>query len=491
MSPSSSSLPAQSAFKGKASRSRSVRLMLSCGRRALPAPAVIVPRLAAPRDAKVSSQPAPSPLWASPLPTLRHCSAPSFNATITRETCRYAVEILIPYPSLGRFMTPRGKLTIDVLQDPETIAAFVPRWADVVLNTPGTRLFESPLWAMNYCRRSYKYAKDLRLLVARNRDDIAGVFPMSFTRGSVPPFTSTLSPVHSKGEYESGWFCQPGFCSEFADLVLDYLQDNRPQSPRLLASLIHEDAESLQSIKRQCEQRGFPYKMSQGMLVPFLQTSGQTYHIDETLDRKFFRELRRRERKLQTSKPLTYELHCQRSGIEEALKDFFSVEAAGWKGKSGTAIQACETTEKFWRALAIDAAEAGLLRLHLLRHGDTAIAGQFGIVFGRTYFCLKLGYDDGYRQFGPGALTTRVAIQHCIEAPDIDVYDFAGQSMPYMQHWTSQTYQTRNLQICAAHIPLRLACKGRFALARGLRALGHVLTPQHSPRENNENPKTN
>jgi len=90
----------------------------------------------------------------------------------------------------------------------------------------------------------------------------------------------------------------------------------------------------------------------------------------------------------------------------EALDSFLTLEAAGWKGKAGTAI-ACipEDTAYFRRLAALFAAEDGLLVDTLLLDGKTLAMGLLIESAGRRHF-LKIAYDETQARHSPGRTLT-------------------------------------------------------------------------------------
>jgi CelD/BcsL family acetyltransferase involved in cellulose biosynthesis len=330
----------------------------------------------------------------------------------------------------------------------------ISQWNQILCANPSARLFESPLWVLNYWEFRCRGRGEIVFLLGKKYDGtVVGIFPVVKRSSRLLPLFSTWECAHSTGEYESNWICHPDYAGRFATAVLDYLHRKRHLWYQVRMATVWDGSSALTALRSECERKGFSVFVLPGREIPFISLAGAA-SIEALVDGKYRREMKRRQNRLEKMNPLSFEIHTEREGLDAALDEFFHAEASGWKGHGGSAIRNDLSAERFWRNLSHCAAERKQLRLHLLRSGGEVIAGQLGIVFGRTYYCLKIGYDEKYRSFGPGALMTREAIQHCIEDPQVAFYDFAGAAMPYMSNWTSLAYRTWTIQIGSSHAAL-------------------------------------
>jgi CelD/BcsL family acetyltransferase involved in cellulose biosynthesis len=136
--------------------------------------------------------------------------------------------------------------------------------------------------------------------------------------------------------------------------------------------------------------------------------------------RKEFKRLRNRlaeqgELKLHSLQPA--------DSTEPFIADFLALEASGWKGKKGTAIAA---NAKLAAALAESAAllhKAGKLRFWTLKFNNTAIASLFAIVEGNHAWLGKIGYDENFAKYSPGALIILDCTEHFFAEKNITQVD--------------------------------------------------------------------
>jgi CelD/BcsL family acetyltransferase involved in cellulose biosynthesis len=315
-------------------------------------------------------------------------------------------------------------------------------WARLVDSGPHS-VFETPLWVVNCWRHRLAERGQLSFVAGRSSSgEIVGLVPM--VRHAHFGLAPIRQAVHATGEYPSDWLCRPGYGGRFAAAVCDEFLSRPGARTRLVLSVVPETSEVLRAMIDECHRRELPHQLRPARPMPYLDTSTVAPQ-SIPLHGKYRRELGRRWRSLQQLGPSSFETCTRVEDVEDCFAAFERVESENWKGRAGTAIGSTPRTHAFWSQLARDAAELGWLRLDLLRVGGEVVSGQLGVVFHRRYYCLKVGYDERYSAYGPGALMTHHVVRRCVEAPDIDVYDFAGTALPYMSNWTRRSYETWTL----------------------------------------------
>ena len=149
---------------------------------------------------------------------------------------------------------------------------------------------------------------------------------------------------------------------------------------------------------------------------------------------KFRSHLRRARRQLEEQG--TLELKHYSAADPEALKKFYDLEASGWKGAEGTAIQCHPSTRRFYDAIAQAAARDGYLSLDFLELNGEPIAGHFGFNLRGRYFLAKAGYDEAFRRHGPGQLLVSEILGQTPER-GLREFDFVGPATWDESRWAS------------------------------------------------------
>jgi CelD/BcsL family acetyltransferase involved in cellulose biosynthesis len=118
-----------------------------------------------------------------------------------------------------------------------------------------------------------------------------------------------------------------------------------------------------------------------------------------------------------------------RAGLDALL----ALEAAGWKGREGSAVLAEPATERQYRAFAATA-RAGMFRLRLLELDGRLVAGDYAAAAGGVECGCKTGYDESLRRFSPGLVLRAEVLRACV-AEGLRGYEFLGHAEPYKLEW--------------------------------------------------------
>jgi CelD/BcsL family acetyltransferase involved in cellulose biosynthesis len=115
------------------------------------------------------------------------------------------------------------------------------------------------------------------------------------------------------------------------------------------------------------------------------------------------KELRRQRRRLAERGELTYRSAVTRAQVREAIEYFLALEAAGWKGRAGTALLCEPSTATFLRTMTREFAPGGRCRVDALELDGKPIA--MGIVLSSKdqSWLWKIAYDEDFASLSPGA----------------------------------------------------------------------------------------
>lgn len=118
--------------------------------------------------------------------------------------------------------------------------------------------------------------------------------------------------------------------------------------------------------------------------------------------------------------------------LDAAIADYETIYARSWK--------APEPFQDFNPALMRNLADAGLLRLGLLRDGARPVAAQLWALRAdrRHATVLKLAHDEHDRAASPGSLLTAAMLERLIEAEGIASFDFGRGDDGYKRLWAHE-----------------------------------------------------
>lgn len=176
------------------------------------------------------------------------------------------------------------------------------------------------------------------------------------------------------------------------------------QSPALLElPLVNADGPFQHAVLEVANQRHTPlwadYQYSRALLQP--AESADAY-CELTMSCHNRQELRRQRRRLGERGEL--EVRCTRPGDDLApwIDEFLRLEAAGWKGQTGTAFASQAADSEFLRAIISAGAARNQVTLLGLFLDGQALALKLNLLSGQGGFTFKIAFDEAFKKFSPG-----------------------------------------------------------------------------------------
>lgn len=181
----------------------------------------------------------------------------------------------------------------------------------------------------------------------------------------------------------------------------------------------------------------------------FLQSplEGDDY-LRRSLSAHHFREFRRLKRRLGDGGALEHSVARQAEEIRLALERFLTLEASGWKGKSGTAMIVDRLQAAFAREAVHRLAQRDMCRIHELRLDGRVIASIVVFVEAGFAYTWKTAFDERYSAFSPGTLLMIEVTRQHLADPNIDATDScAVEGHPVMDRLWSERREMGTLVI--------------------------------------------
>ena len=147
-------------------------------------------------------------------------------------------------------------------------------------------------------------------------------------------------------------------------------------------------------------------------------------------------DLRRARRIAERIGPVAIDLHTpEPAELARVLDEVFAVEAAGWKGRTGSALACDPARQAFFRRYADAACRRGILRIGRLRIGERTVAMQLGVEWGGRFWLLKIGFDEAFARCSPGTLLMLEMVR-AAAARGLRSFELLGISEPWTRMWT-------------------------------------------------------
>jgi CelD/BcsL family acetyltransferase involved in cellulose biosynthesis len=125
-------------------------------------------------------------------------------------------------------------------------------------------------------------------------------------------------------------------------------------------------------------------------------------YLDHAIPHKKRKELRRQRKRLADSGVLTSATITDPAALTAALVDFLALEAAGWKGRAGTAAKGNDAIRCFVVEAVSALAAQGKASVARLALDGRTIAAIVMLRSGDGAWCWKIAYDEAYSRASPG-----------------------------------------------------------------------------------------
>ncbi len=194
--------------------------------------------------------------------------------------------------------------------------------------------------------------------------------------------------------------------------------------------------------------------------------------LETTFDPKRRREYRRQRSRLAEQGKL--EALSFKTGDDAAIwtAEFLDLEARGWKGKRGTALQSIPGVAETLIESLSGLAEAGKLRFWKLALDGKPIAMLFAIVEGNEAWLGKIGHDEDLARFSPGVQIVLHATEQLFAEGVTSADSCASADNPLMNPLWRGRMRVADVMIAASTVSRAIFTLTASAesLLRGLRA---------------------
>lgn len=174
---------------------------------------------------------------------------------------------------------------------------------------------------------------------------------------------------------------------------------------------------------------------------PIVETTGSFEDFYMGLSAKARANDRRARRRLEREGPAEVRAIEPVDQLETVLAEAFALEAAGWKGRSGTAILSSERQARFYRSLCERFQRLGRLRFSALRLGGELIAFHLDVVHQQRLYALKTSYDERYAAASPGNVLLMAILERAFE-DELEAVELLGPASPRKERYATDARDT-------------------------------------------------
>ena len=265
---------------------------------------------------------------------------------------------------------------------------------------------------------------ELRVLAARRDGALVGILPLGLRHGVLRSPTNGHTPAFdlvASDDAAVRALADALFCARARKVTLARLVGGGAARAGLEAA---------------AARAGYRTAVTPVARSPYIACAPTLEDFERGLGRNLRHDVQRRLRRLCEEGAVTIEVTDGGTDRAALLDEAFRVEALSWKGGQGTAIASNARTRRFYDAVASWASARSWLRLAFLRLDGRAIAFQFDLEAGGTYYSLKIGYDPTFDRYSPGKLLAYSIVARAVST-GLATYELLGTDEPWKDRWTS------------------------------------------------------
>ena len=313
-------------------------------------------------------------------------------------------------------------LELSVIRDHKRLAGIADQWRELMLEVPTMSPLSSYPWIAAHTEHRVAPAEQWFCAVAHYGSTLCGVLPVIMTPG--PHFGGRFGTMRApRDEHTSAIepLIRPGYERRVLPALLGCAEAEAPTARFLELGRLPDTSTTLAAVRLGCARR--PHTVTTTGVGAFLPIRGTFADYRKSLSGNFRSNLNKAGRKLAKLPGVKVEVLSGADAVPDHLSRFTVVEAAGWKGEAGTAIQCSPPLVAFYRTLVEHLWRFGLLEWHFLDADGTTIAGNLALRHGQRLTIWKLGYDETYKRCSPGSLLLERIVERAHEQGDIREID--------------------------------------------------------------------
>jgi CelD/BcsL family acetyltransferase involved in cellulose biosynthesis len=303
------------------------------------------------------------------------------------------------------------------------------RWAELEANALEPNPFFAPQMVLPAARH-LEDGRAAQLLVAEQGGELRFLLPVAASAGlRRRPIVGLRPWMHDYCFLGTPLVSADGDPDRVWAAVLEHLRRLRP-GPVLVIPLHPAQGPVGAALHRTGLGGGLGIRRSPVASRGFVLRRPEPTYAREWMSRKHLANQARRRRHLgKTLGTEVVTVDRGASGVNQAIEQFLTLEAKGWKGRSQTALSCRPGHARFFREMSQAFADEGRLMLLSLEAGPVVVAQNTALVGGEGLFGFKRAYDEEFARWSPGSLldldvldwfhrTTRLAWLDTCSAPD-------------------------------------------------------------------------
>lgn len=355
-------------------------------------------------------------------------------------------------------------LQISIIDHIDDLNKYADSWNALSYKVPPRLPTSSYAWVSTYFEHSLTAGETWCCIFAHDNDHLVGVLPLIVSRRTKAGLAWLSTPMGSHLKAVSP-LLSPGKESDVLRALLNAAWSRHPGVVWIEISDLAANSSLLEYVG------DYLHLTISRRTGRYLRVDGNQNKYQSSLSRNFQSNQRKAVNKLRKLKGVETTFITGRDASSTQLSEFIPVEASGWKGRRGTAIQMSSDLIAFYTTLTTRFADAGWLEWHFLKAQGQVIAANLAIHFNRSIIVWKLGYDENYKRYSPGGMLFQFLLDRVFADPDIDEINLLTNASWY-DNWKMEKREYYRIRFYKKQRPL--------SILLGFIPNGLVIKPCHS-----------
>ncbi len=317
----------------------------------------------------------------------------------------------------------------EIIRDRETFSALAQQWNDLA------EPFCNPLlrheWFLS-CLCTLYTENALHVIIVRLGDEMIAAAPLIIVEHNGIQWLEIIGVSHL--HEPSGLLYRDTTALE--NLVNAVISLRQP----LLLSRINQETPLFHTMQKGSKGKGLVVRRQtnpSGLVQ--CSTSWQEYY-GSISSRRRYDHRRARKRADQKGKVTFRTLKPEQHNLQRCLAEAFAVEAAGWKGRKGSALLSNTDLQAFFLEYGAWSTKYQMLRLFFMDIDNQPAAMQICVEYADSIWILKTGYDEAHKECSPGVLLMNYALEYAF-TNNFTSFEFLGSQEPWLEVWTTALHR--------------------------------------------------
>lgn len=365
-------------------------------------------------------------------------------------------------------LAEKGAISIITIEDFENLAIHAPAWDKLALEAAQQMPMLSYAWVITSLEHHLQPKENWVCLFAYDGRELVGVLPLIIKESTIARTKQVkLRTLFNWHILTVDALIKPGYENKAINALLKGLKKISPSYVSLKFSRISENSPMLKAAEIGI--RGFLSVRHFSGTGSYIDLPGSFEHFVAGLEKRFSRNLRRLERKIQEIPDLKFVFCDKKEEVNGCFEKLAQAEKASWKGRKGSAIMQSPALKEFYLSLLRRLSESGWLEWYFLSAGEKTIAAIMAIRFNRKLVIYKIGYDEAYASYSPGNKLFEKMLEKVFASGEIDEIDCLT-TYAWNQNWNMSAREYHDLII----FPVRpMALLTSYFPAKVLSCIGH------------------